>query len=50
MGGGYDTYEVRSERDTLWLIGKSTNIRYRIGDELGRPWSLNPRSWSYIAL
>jgi hypothetical protein len=34
MGGGFDTYEVRSEGDTLWLTGKSTNIRYRIGDGL----------------
>jgi hypothetical protein len=34
MGGGYDSYEVRSEADTLWLTSKSTNIRYRIGDEL----------------
>jgi hypothetical protein len=34
MGGGFDTYEVRSDGDTLWLTGRSTNIRYRIGDGL----------------
>lgn len=34
MGGGFDTYEVRSEGETLWLTGKSTNIRFMIGGTL----------------
>ena len=34
MGGGFDTYEVRSAGDTLWFTNKSTNIRYRFADGL----------------
>ncbi len=34
MGGGFDTYEVRSAGDTLWFAGKSTNLRYRFADGL----------------
>ena len=31
MGGGFDTYELRTQGDTLWLEGKSSDIRYRLG-------------------
>ena len=34
MGGGFDTYDVRREGETLWLTGNSTSIRVRIGDTL----------------
>ena len=34
MGGGFDTYEVRAQSDTLWLENKSTNLRYRMGTGL----------------
>ena len=34
MGGGYDSYEIRSEGDTLWMANKSTSIRLRMGSGL----------------
>lgn len=34
MSGGYDTYEIRTSGDTLWLAGRDVNIRFRMGDSL----------------
>ena len=37
MGGGFDIYEVRRDGDILWLKGKSTDLRLRLGDGLVSP-------------
>ena len=34
MGGGHNTYQFRTSGDTLWLVGKNSNIQYRLGGAL----------------
>ena len=48
MGGGFDTYEIQREGETLWLNGKSSNIRLRLGDGLAP--SVNPAEETRIKL
>ena len=33
-GGGFATYHVRAERNTLWLVIKNTDFDFRIGDKI----------------
>ena len=37
MAGGSSSYQFRAEGSNLWLTEKSTDMRYRIGQQVGPP-------------